>query len=99
MKEKRYSKEFIEKIKSATSLPDLVHRYTKLNKYNQALCPFHSDKNPSLSVTPRKGLWYCHACNIGGDAIKFIMLAEKIDFPQAVKMLASQAGIGLDGKQ
>ena len=96
---KKYSREKIEDIKNATSLPDLVSHYTKLNRYNQALCPFHADKNPSLSVSPKKKLWYCHACNIGGDAIKFIMLAEKIDFPQAVKMLASQAGIRLDGKQ
>ena len=99
MKEKRYSKELIEKIKNATSLPDLISRYTNLNRYNQALCPFHADKNPSLSVTPKKGLWFCHSCRVGGDTIKFLMLAEKIDFPQAVKMLASQAGIILDGKQ
>ena len=95
---KKYSREKIEDIKNATSLPDLVSHYTKLNRYNQALCPFHADKNPSLSVSPKKGLWYCHACCKGGDVFKFLMLIEKIEFPDAVKMLASQAGVRLDDK-
>jgi DNA primase len=98
MKGKRYTKALIEKIKSATNLPDLVRSYTSIDRYNRALCMFHSDTVPSISINSEKGLWYCHGCGAGGDAIKFLMLAEKIDFPKAIKMLAARSGIKLPGK-
>ena len=58
-----------------------------------ARCPFHDDKTPSLSITPSKGLFYCHGCQASGDAISFVQQIENIDFPEALKRVADFAGI------
>ena len=51
------------------------------------LCPFHADKNPSLSINPAKNLWQCFGCGAGGDAIRFVELFDQVDFRHAVKRL------------
>src|SRR5207247_1808764 len=51
------------------------------------LCPFHSEKTPSFSVNVDKGLFYCHGCGVGGDAITFIEKIEGVDFKTAAKQL------------
>ena len=51
----------------------------------KALCPFHNDRNPSMSV--KEGLFHCFSCQEGGDAIKFVMHVQKIDFIEAVRYL------------
>lgn len=58
-------------------------------------CPFHDDKDPSLRVDPKKrdGLWNCKPCNKGGDVIQFVMLHDKVSFPEAVRILAREHGI------
>ncbi|MBU1006957.1 MAG: hypothetical protein KKH08_05125 [Candidatus Omnitrophica bacterium] len=91
-----YPAHLIQEIKSHINLPDMVQRYTVLNGRNKAICPFHKEKTPSLSVNPNKGLWHCFGCGKGGDAINFIMLAESVTFKNAVKLLAFEASISLD---
>ena len=61
-----------------------------------ALCPFHPEKTPSFVVTPHRGLFHCFGCGVGGDAIGFIVRYDRVSFPEAVRMLASRAGVGLD---
>lgn len=95
MNKKRYPREILNQIRKSINLSDLVKRYTTLDKNGRALCPFHKDKNPSLSINTRKGLWYCFGCGKGGDAFSFIMLAEKVTFPTAIKVAALDAGIKL----
>ncbi len=61
-----------------------------------AICPFHQEKTPSLSLDPAKAVWYCHGCHQGGDVFKFLMDTKGLDFNEAVEELASQAGITLE---
>ncbi|RED65732.1 DNA primase [Cohnella lupini] len=66
---------------------------TKNGKYLKGLCPFHSEKTPSFTVTPEKQIFHCYGCGKGGNVIKFIMEMEGESFPEAVKALAEDAGI------
>jgi DNA primase catalytic core len=52
------------------------------------LCPFHADKNPSLSINPSKNLWQCFGCGAAGDVIRFVELFDQVDFKEAVKRLS-----------
>jgi DNA primase len=59
-------------------------------------CPFHDDSTPSFSVSPEKGLYHCHGCNVGGDAIAFIRAQKNLDFVEAVEELASRFNIPVE---
>lgn len=59
----------------------------------KALCPFHDDKTPSLSVNFKTGEYFCHACQAKGDAFTFVQERYSLDFPQAVNHLANFAGV------
>jgi DNA primase len=52
------------------------------------LCPFHADKNPSLSINPSKNLFQCFGCGAAGDAIRFVELIDQVDFKEAVRRLS-----------
>ena len=52
-------------------------------------CPLHDDHHPSMSLDEGRGLWYCHPCGEGGDAIKLYMRARRIEFAEAVRELAA----------
>lgn len=56
-------------------------------------CPFHVDTDPSFSVTPGTGLWYCFGCGKGGNLISFVMRYHHIDYDAAVGRLCQHAGI------
>ena len=85
-------KEKIEAIKQGVDLVALIESkgipLKKNGKGYKGLCPFHNDTNPSLSVNPSTNLWNCFGCGAGGDAIRFVELYDKIDFPQAVSQLS-----------
>lgn len=83
-----------EGIRGAVSLTDLISEYTSV-KRSRAKCPFHSDKNPSLSISDLKRLWHCFGCGVGGDCFSFLMLAEGINFPEALQVLAQRVGVSL----
>ena len=57
-----------------------------------AICPFHNDKQPSMSVSDKKNLYYCHACKAGGDSITFVMSKENMTFSDAVLYLCQKQG-------
>src|ERR1700733_10420931 len=59
------------------------------------LCPFHQEKTPSFSVTPSKQRFYCYGCKKGGDAITFVMLRDRVEFKDALQLLAEAARIEL----
>ena len=61
----------------------------------KGLCPFHQEKTPSFHVDPQLQFFYCFGCSTGGDAFKFVMLYEKLTFPQAVEFLARKWGVPL----
>jgi DNA primase len=61
----------------------------------KALCPFHEERTPSFTVSPAKQMYYCFGCHAGGDVIHFVMAHEKLEFPDAVRLLADRSGIVL----
>ncbi len=88
----------VEEIKSKTDIVSLINDYVPLKKAGrnyQALCPFHDEKTPSFMVSPELQIYKCFGCNRGGDAIKFLQEYEKIEFWEALKILAKRAGIKL----
>ncbi len=92
------SQAVLQQIRDATDIADIISRYVTLSKTGQnlrGLCPFHSEKTPSFTVTPAKQMFYCFGCGIGGDALTFLMKKEGMDFPEAVLELAKQGGVPL----
>lgn len=70
---------------------DIIGKYVNLKKKGSnwtACCPLHNEKSPSFSVNPQKQIFKCFGCGKGGDAIKFVMEHEKLDFVEAVKQIA-----------
>ncbi len=88
----------IQQVKNQTNLINYIQsRGTKLKKAGKeytGLCPFHDDHNPSFSVDPKKQLWYCHSCDIGGDVIKFVRLLDIVPFEEAVNRLSGDVPKG-----
>ncbi|MEQ1848996.1 MAG: DNA primase [Candidatus Peribacteraceae bacterium] len=85
-----------DEIRSRLPIEQVVAQYCQLKKKGRnfvALCPFHQDSNPSLLVSPDKGIAYCFACQSGGDIFSFVQKVEGVDFPEAVKILAEKAGV------
>ena len=88
--------EFTEEIKSKIDIVDLISEYIDLKRAGQnlkGLCPFHSERTPSFTVSPSKQIFHCFGCNKGGDIFTFIMNRENMTFPDAVSYLAAKAGI------
>jgi DNA primase len=78
---------------------EVVSQYTRLEKRGGrywGLCPFHTEKTPSFTVTPDKAVFYCFGCQKGGSLFTFIMEAEKLSFLEAVRLLAAKAGVELE---
>ena len=95
----RIRQEDLEAVRERTDIVKLVSGYLSLKKTGHdaysGLCPFHTEKTPSFSVSPSKGVFYCFGCGAGGDAITFLREIEHLDFAEAVERLAKEAGITL----
>ena len=88
--------QFVDELVSRTDIVDLVGSYVRLNKKGNnywGLCPFHSEKTASFSVSPDKQICYCFGCHKGGGAINFVMEVENLSFVDAVHNLAQRAGL------
>lgn len=88
--------QFVDELLSRIDIVDLVGSYVRLNKKGNnywGLCPFHSEKTASFSVSPDKQIYYCFGCHKGGGAINFIMEMENLSFVDAVRNLAQRAGL------
>jgi len=82
----------IESLKSTLDIVDVIGTYIELKKAGanyKANCPFHGEKTPSFVVSPSKQIYHCFGCGVGGDAIKFVMETEHINYPEAIEKLAS----------
>ncbi len=90
-----------EEIRSRTDLVEIIGAYTRLKRSGKnwtGLCPFHSDKNPSFSVSPTMGIYKCYSCGEGGDLFKFVGKKENLDFIETIEFLAKRAGIQFERK-
>lgn len=88
----------IDLIRSRINIIDLVGQRTALKKAGRsykALCPFHDDRNPSMTVNPDLGRYKCWSCGASGDIFNWVMETQKVDFSEALKILAAQAGVEL----
>lgn len=88
----------IEQVREANDIVEVVSDYVRLKRSGRnyfGLCPFHSEKSPSFSVAPDKQIFHCFGCGVGGNVINFVMQYEKLEFIEAVKLLADRAGMTL----
>jgi DNA primase len=93
-----YAPAILDEIRAGVDVVDLVGRFVNLRKAGQnykGLCPFHAEKTPSFIVNPRKGIFHCFGCGVGGDVFGFLMRQDRLSFPEAVRALARQAGVAL----
>ena len=93
-----YSPAILDEIRAGVDVVDLVGRFVNLRKAGQnykGLCPFHAEKTPSFMVNPKKGIFHCFGCGVGGDVFGFLMRQDRLSFPEAVRVLAKQAGVAL----
>ena len=92
--------ESIDLIKQRLDIIDIASDYLKLTKAgsnHKALCPFHTEKTPSFIINPERQTWHCFgACSVGGDVIELVIKIEKINFSEALKILAQRAGVQLN---
>ncbi len=95
-------KNFIEEVRNAANIVDVVGSYVPLHKKGNkhwACCPFHGEKTPSFSVDEGKQLFYCFGCHIGGDVFKFLEKKDGLNFIEAVKFLAERYNIPVPQRQ
>lgn len=86
-------------VKSKLSVVDVVGETVSLKKAGttyKGLCPFHGEKTPSFVVTPARRSWHCFGCGLGGDIFSFVMQRDGVTFPEALRTLASKAGVEID---
>jgi len=91
-----FSQDFIERVRDASDIIDIISQYVTLKKRGAnylGLCPFHSEKAPSFTVSHDKGFFKCFGCGTGGNVFSFIMQRENMNFPEAVEFLAKRANI------
>jgi DNA primase len=95
----RFRDEDIQAVREGTDIVKLIGQYLTLKKAGHdsltGICPFHTEKTPSLSVSPAKQVFYCFGCGEHGDAIGFLMKVESLTFPEAVERLARDSGVQL----
>lgn len=87
---------FIENLRMSCDMENIVSSYVKLKRQGRnlaGLCPFHSEKTPSMVVYPDTQSFFCFGCGAGGDVISFIMRIENLDYVEAVKFLAQRVGM------
>jgi len=95
-------REWVDRVRSAADIVHTVGQYLHLRKAGRryvGLCPFHAEKTPSFSVDEQKQLFHCFGCGVGGDVFKFLMLHEKLEFREALEMLAEKHGIEIPRRQ
>jgi len=93
-----YSRADIDQVRERTDLVELAEEITKVKRSGRsvmAVCPFHSEKTPSLSIDPTRGLYHCFGCGKSGDVFRWVQETQGLDFSESVEFLARRAGITL----
>ena len=87
---------FADRVKQQADIVRVISDYVPLKKAGQNFmgrCPFHNEKTPSFAVHPVKQIYHCFGCGVGGDVFKFVMEIEKVEFLDAVRLVAEKCGI------
>jgi DNA primase len=96
------SEDKISEIKNTVDIVDIISNVVTLKKAGKnyiGLCPFHSEKTPSFTVSPDKKIFHCFGCQTGGNVFTFVMKSEGISFPEAVRMIAAKCGIDIPAQR
>jgi DNA primase len=91
--------EVIEEVRRRSDIVEVISEHLPLKGSGdsfKALCPFHSEKTPSFTVTRQKQIFHCFGCGVGGNVFHFLMKHEQLTFPEAVAAMARRCGITLD---
>ena len=94
----RYPQTFIDDLKRQADIVRVIQDYVQLKKKGanwMACCPFHKEKTPSFSVSSAKEIFYCFGCHKGGSVFNFVMEIERVNFPEAIKIVADKVGMPL----
>ncbi|HMD31765.1 MAG TPA: DNA primase [Candidatus Acidoferrales bacterium] len=89
---------FADRVKQQADIVRVIGEYVRLKKGGAnftGLCPFHNEKTPSFAVHPVKKIYHCFGCGVGGDVFKFVMEMEKLEFLDAVRVVAEKCGIAV----
>ncbi len=93
-----FSSQILDEVRSRVDMVELVGQSVNLKRAGEnwkGLCPFHTEKTPSFTVNPKRGIFHCFGCGVGGDAFGFLMRQDRLAFPEAVRALAQRAGVEL----
>lgn len=96
------SNDFKELVRARTDLVALIGESVTLHSKGRefvGLCPFHDDHNPSMRVNPERQSFRCWVCDAGGDCFSFVMLRERVEFREALEMLAARARLEMPKSQ
>ncbi|MCH4208048.1 MAG: DNA primase [Solobacterium sp.] len=88
----------ISELRSKADIVDVIGHYLQVHKKGKsyvALCPFHEDHSPSMSISPDKQIYKCFVCGAGGNVFTFVQNYEKVSFPEAVAKVADLVGFQL----
>lgn len=94
----RIPENILEDILSRVNIVEVISGFIPLKQAGRnfrALCPFHHEKTPSFMVSPDRQIYHCFGCGESGNAFKFLMRYERLEFPEAVEALAKKAGVVL----
>jgi DNA primase len=93
-----YAREDIDRVRERTDLAELAGEVTRVKRSGRsvmAVCPFHDEKTPSLSIDPARGLYHCFGCGKSGDVFSWVQETHGVDFVGALELLARRAGVTL----
>src|SRR5438093_9001553 len=87
---------FVEEVRRTADIVRYISEHVSLRKMGtswKGLCPFHQEKTPSFNVRQDPPVFHCFGCGEGGDVFKFVMLHERVPFPEAIEVVARRFGI------
>jgi len=94
----RVSEDIVADVKRSADIVELISRYVALKKAGRSfkgLCPFHTEKTPSFIVNPERQFFHCFGCGKSGDVFTFVAEHERVDFPEAVRIVANAFGVSI----